>query len=84
VVNSSGDHMRRGPSIVAAGIAVDSLPFVAPMVDAVFAATRLEHLVRQRGPALPRVLTAYTTGTKPAQRRKTGTAIRRTPTPQVL
>ena len=31
-----------------------------------------------------RVLTAYTTGTKTAQRRKTGTAIRRAPTPQVL
>jgi hypothetical protein len=40
MVNSSGDHMSRGRSIVAAGIAVDSLPFIAAMVDAFFAPMR--------------------------------------------
>ncbi len=52
VLTSSGGHVGRRRSIVAAGIAVDSLALVAAMVDAFLAPTRAEHLVRQFGPSL--------------------------------
>jgi hypothetical protein len=52
VLTSSGGHVDRRRSIVAAGIAVNSLALVAAMVDAFLAPTRAEYLVRQFGPSL--------------------------------
>ena len=68
MIRPSGPDVRRGQSIALAWCEVDALALITRMIDELVPATAFEHLVREFGPSLTRVLDPFVTGKRPALR----------------